>query len=225
MTRKLLDTIEITTGNTVEYSVIWLHGLGASGHDFEPIIPELNLLKRPGVRFLFPHAPVRPIKVNGGASMRGWYDITSMDFDERSDDVEGIEDSRIAISDLIENEKSRGIAVSNIILAGFSQGGAIALYTGLTYPEKLGGIVALSTYLPLQSEITSKISEENKTIPVLMAHGSADEVIALRHAARSQQFIEALGIDIEWHTFPMGHSVNIDEIKKIELWFKRLFGM
>lgn len=225
MTRKLLDTIEITTGNTVEYSVIWLHGLGASGHDFEPIVPELNLLNRPGVRFLFPHAPVRPITVNGGASMRAWYDITSLEFDQRSVDSDGIEDSRTAINDLIENEINRGIDPSHIVLAGFSQGGAIALYTGLTHNKKLGGIVALSTYFPMQFEAAEHLTEERKTIPIIMAHGTADDIIALHYAEQSQQFMIKHGLDVEWHTFAMGHTVNGDEIQKIELWFKRLFGM
>ena len=225
MTRKLLDTIELTTGNTVEYSVIWMHGLGASGHDFEPIVPELHLLKRPGVRFLFPHAPVRPITVNGGASMRGWYDITSLEFSDRTQDVTGISESREAINDLIANEISKGIPASNIILAGFSQGGAIALYTGMTYPEKLGGIVALSTYFPMQETAQQTLTDAQKTIPVFMAHGLADDVINLRYAEQSHEFMKENGIDVEWHTFPIGHSVSSDEIKKIELWFKLLFGM
>lgn len=225
MSRKLLDTIEITTGNTVEYSVIWLHGLGASGHDFEPIVPELDLLKRPGVRFLFPHAPVRPITVNGGASMRAWYDITSLEFDQESVDADGIEESRTAVNDLIENEVSRGIAHSNIILAGFSQGGAIALYAGLTHAEKLGGIVALSTYFPLQASARESLTDDRKTIPIIMAHGTFDDIIALHYAEQSYQFMLEHGLDVEWHKFAMGHTVNADEIKKIELWFKRLFGM
>lgn len=225
MTRKLLDTIELTTGNTVEYSVIWMHGLGASGHDFEPIVPELHLLKRPGVRFLFPHAPVRPITVNGGASMRGWYDITSLEFSDRTQDVAGITESREAINDLIANEISKGIPASNIILAGFSQGGAIALYTGMTYPEKLGGIVALSTYFPMQETAQQTLTDAQKTIPVFMAHGQADDVINLRYAEQSHEFMKENGINVEWHTFPIGHSVSSDEINKIEVWFKLLFGM
>lgn len=225
MTRKLLDTIEITTGNTVEYSVIWLHGLGASGHDFEPIVPELHLLKRPGVRFLFPHAPVRPITVNGGASMRGWYDITSLDFNEREQDKAGLTESRQAVLDLIDNEISRGIKASNIILAGFSQGGAVALYTGMTHAEKLGGIVALSTYLPLQGECATTMTENNTSVPVFMAHGINDDVINLRYAEDSKAFLEARGVEVEWHDYPIGHSVSTEEITHIETWFKLLFGM
>ncbi len=225
MSRKLLDKIEVTTGDTIEYCVIWLHGLGASGHDFEPVVPELKLLQRPGVRFMFPHAPVRPITVNGGASMRGWYDITSMDFDQREQDAAGTEDSAEAIRALIEDQIEQGIPAQNIILAGFSQGGAIALYTALTYPEKLGGILALSTYLPLHDIVTEKLSAANKNIPILMAHGTVDDVIDIRHAHDSKEALSRLGIDVEWYDYPIAHSVSLEEIEQVSQWFKRLFGM
>lgn len=225
MTRKLLDTIEITTGNTTEYSVIWLHGLGASGHDFEPIVPELNLLKRPGVRFVFPHAPVRPITINGGASMRGWYDITSPDFDHREQDVEGTLASFDAVDDLIQNEISQGVAAENIILAGFSQGGAIALFTALTHELKLGGVLALSTYLPLQDTVLEKRQSQARSIPIMMAHGSHDDVISISHAQQSRDFMQRNGIEVEWYEYPIAHSVSTEEIDQMSLWFKRLFGM
>ncbi|MBX2825131.1 MAG: alpha/beta fold hydrolase [Gammaproteobacteria bacterium] len=225
MTRKLLDKIEITTGDTIDYCVIWLHGLGASGHDFEPVVPELHLLQRPGVRFIFPHAPVRPITINGGASMRGWYDITSLDFDQREQDIDGTEDSAIAVRDLINDQIAQGVPAEHIILAGFSQGGAVALYTALTHTEKLGGVLALSTYLPLHVQVREKLSAVNTGMPILMAHGTADDVINIRHAESSREVLKQLGIDVEWHAYPIAHSVSLDEIEEVSRWLKRLFGM
>ena len=225
MTRKLLDCIEIATAEQCEYTVIWLHGLGASGHDFEPIVPELKLLQRPGVRFLFPHAPVRPISVNGGAAMRAWYDISSIDFEEREQDAEGIRESASAIVDLIENEIERGVPARNVTLAGFSQGGAIALYTGLTTDHRLGGILALSCYLPLQSDVLPDLDAPHRKVPVFMAHGSADEVVQLRYGERSRAALEASGVPLEWHVYPIPHSVSADEVADIAVWLKRQFGM
>ncbi len=225
MSQKLLDCIEIATAEQVEYTVIWLHGLGASGHDFEPIVPELTLLQRPGVRFLFPHAPIRPITINNGAAMRGWYDITSLDFGSRAQDTDGIKESAALIHDLIENEISRGIPASNIILAGFSQGGAIALYAGLTGQHKLCGVMALSTYMPIQDEALPAITAEHLSTPVFMAHGEMDEVIQIQHAIQSKEALEASNVIIEWHAYPMPHSVSPDEIADISIWLKRQLGM
>ena len=226
MTRKLLDCIEIATAEQCEYSVIWLHGLGASGHDFEPIVPELHLLQRPGVRFLFPHAPVRPITVNGGAAMRAWYDITSIDFEERQQDGEGMRESARAVADLIEHEIERGVPASRITLAGFSQGGALALYAGLSGEHRLGGILALSCYLPLQSDVLPKLGEGHAAeIPVFMAHGLADEVVQLRYGEQSRAALEASGVPLEWRTYPISHSVSADEVADISAWLKRQFGM
>ncbi|MFK7856479.1 MAG: alpha/beta hydrolase [Granulosicoccus sp.] len=225
MTQKLLDCIEITTAEQCEYTVIWLHGLGASGHDFEPIVPELQLLQRPGVRFLFPHAPVRPITVNGGAAMRAWYDITSLDFGSRSQDIQGIQESATHISALIDNEISKGIAASNIILAGFSQGGAIALYAGLTGEHALGGILALSTYLPVQEQVLSTLRQDASSLPIFMAHGLQDEVIQIQHAEQSKEVLEQQQLSLEWHTYPMPHSVSADEVRDISEWLRRQFGM
>ena len=225
MTRKLLDCIEITTAEQCDYSVIWLHGLGASGHDFEPIVPELHLLQRPGIRFLFPHAPVRPITVNGGAAMRAWYDISSIDFEEREQDGDGIRDSAAAVSDLIEHEIERGVPASRITLAGFSQGGAMALYCGLAGPHRLGGILALSCYLPLQSDVLPKLGGAHRDVPVFMAHGTADEVVQLRYGEQSRAALEASGVPLEWHTYPISHSVSADEVADISAWLKRQFGM
>ena len=225
MTRKLLDCIEIATAEQCDYSVIWLHGLGASGHDFEPIVPELHLLQRPGVRFLFPHAPVRPITVNGGAAMRAWYDISSVDFEEREQDSTGIRESAAAIVDLIEHEIERGVPASRITLAGFSQGGAIALYTGLTSSHRLGGILALSCYLPMQSDVLPGIGESHQSVPVFMAHGLSDEVVQLRYGEQSRAVLEASGVPLEWHTYPISHSVSAEEVGDISAWLKRQFGM
>lgn len=222
---KPLDKIEITTGESQEYTVIWLHGLGASGHDFEPLVPELGLLSRPGVRFLFPHAPVRPITINGGAAMRGWYDITSLDFEQREQDVDGTMESAQLIIDLIEAEISRGIDSRNILLAGFSQGGAIALYTALTYDKPLAGILALSTYLPLADRVMDTLSDANKNIPVFMAHGRSDETIRLEYAESSRTALENSGIAVEWHTYAMAHSVSAEEVSDISIWLKKLLGM
>lgn len=225
MTQKLLDCIEITTAEQCEYTVIWLHGLGASGHDFEPIVPELQLLQRPGVRFLFPHAPVRPITINGSAAMRGWYDITSLDFGSRIQDLQGIQESAAHVSALIDNEISKGIAAGNIILAGFSQGGAIALYSGLTGEHKPGGILALSTYLPVQEQVLSALRPDASSIPIFMAHGLQDDVIQIQHAEQSKQVLEQQQLLLEWHTYSMPHSVSADEVRDISEWLKRQFGM
>lgn len=225
MSQKLLDSIEITTAEHCEYTVIWLHGLGASGHDFEPIVPELQLLQRPGVRFLFPHAPVRPISVNGGAAMRGWYDINSLDFGSRQQDSAGIRESASLISDLIDHEISRGIPASRITLAGFSQGGAIALYAGLTGKHKLGGILALSTYMPVQDDALPLITEDHREIPVFMAHGEFDDVIQIRYAEQSRDALQTHEVTVEWHQYAIAHSVSADEVADVSAWLKRQFGM
>ncbi|MBX2835536.1 MAG: alpha/beta fold hydrolase [Gammaproteobacteria bacterium] len=224
MAQKSLDCIEIETGDSVEYSVIWLHGLGASGHDFEPLIPELHLLKRPGVRFVFPHAPIRPITINNGAAMRGWFDITSLNFEQREVDKEGIQQSSEAVMELIANEISRGIRVENIVLAGFSQGGAIALQTAITCEHQVGGVIALSTYLP-NAEILSTMDESRRSLDVFMAHGTQDDVIRILFAERSLEALRTAGIEPEWHTYEMSHSVSGEEVADLEIWLKRKFGM
>jgi len=222
---KLLEFIEIQTDENVEYSIIWMHGLGASGHDFEPIVPELKLSGRPGVRFLFPHAPIRPITVNGGAAMRAWYDINSLDFEAREQDNDGIGESVIAIDELIQHEIDRGIQESNIVLAGFSQGGAIALKAGLTLPRKIAGIVALSTYLPMSEMELNEVEDSKLSMPIFMAHGDADDVIQMSVGEKSQAMLKTRGASIEWHTYSMPHSVSMDEVNELSVWFKRLFGM
>jgi phospholipase/carboxylesterase len=225
MTNKLLEFIEIETSETIEYSVIWLHGLGASGHDFEPIVPELKFPQRPGVRFIFPHAPIRPITVNGGASMRAWYDIDSLDFDSRQQDDVGIAQSVSEVHDLIDNEIQRGIAENNILLAGFSQGGAIALQAGLTLDKPIAGIVALSTYLPMLQDAVDTIADEKLRTPIFMAHGALDDVIPVSIATASRDMLNARGAVVEWHEYDIPHSVSMEEVEALSTWFKRLFGM
>lgn len=224
MPQNLLESIEINTAEHCDYAVIWLHGLGASGNDFEPVVPELQLPASPGVRFVFPHAPVRPITINGGAVMRGWYDITSLDFGSRQQDHAGIKDSATHVNALIEAEIENGIAPQKIILAGFSQGGAIALYTGLTSSYELGGIMALSTYLPIQQETFAAITEHALKLPVFMAHGQFDDVIQIQHAEQSRDVMQEKGIAIEWHQYPMAHSVSAEQIRDIATWLKRQIG-
>lgn len=222
---KLLEFIEIETGENIEFSVIWLHGLGASGHDFEPIVPELKLLSRPGVRFLFPHAPIRPVTINGGAAMRAWFDIDSLNFEARQQDNEGIAASVALIDDLIAAEIDRGISESNILIAGFSQGGAIALQAGLTLPRKFGGIIALSSYLPMTTADVEKLDEAKLAIPIFMAHGTIDEVIRVEYAEQSRDKLQARKANIEWHKYDIAHSVSNEEVDDLSNWFRRLFGM
>jgi len=222
---KLLEFIEIETGENIEFSVIWLHGLGASGHDFEPIVPELKLLSRPGIRFLFPHAPIRPVTINGGAAMRAWFDIDSLNFEARNQDNEGIAASVALIDELITAEIDRGISESNILIAGFSQGGAIALQAGLTLPRKMGGTIALSSYLPMTTGELETISSDKLQTPIFMAHGAIDEVIRVEYAERSRDKLQARDANIEWHKYDIAHSVSNEEVDDLSLWFKRLFGM
>lgn len=224
MAQKSLDCIEIETADPVEYSVIWMHGLGASGHDFEPLVPELHLLNRPGVRFVFPHAPIRPITINAGAAMRGWFDITSLNFEDRTVDQEGIEASSSAVCDLIDAEIARGIPVENIVLAGFSQGGAVALHAAITGKYLVGGVIALSTYLPMKDTLLS-MEENRKSLDIFFAHGTGDDVIKLQFAEQSVEALKANGINPEWHTYDMSHSVSGDEVADLEIWLKRKFGM
>ena len=217
----LLPAVEIVTGDSPQLAVIWLHGLGADGHDFEPIVPELRL--RFPVRFVFPHAPVRPITVNGGMEMRGWYDIVGFGVNMR-EDAAGIRESCAAVTRLIDREVARGIPPSCIVLAGFSQGGAVALHTALREPRALGGVLALSTYLPLGETLPAERSAANRSTPIFMAHGSADPLLPLALAESSRRTLEALGYAVDWHVYPMPHSVSMDEIADIAAWLKARIG-
>jgi phospholipase/carboxylesterase len=212
----LLETLEIETGASPRAGVIWLHGLGADGHDFEPIVPELDLPKSTAVRFTFPHAPVRPVTINGGARMRAWYDVTG----DGQQDAAGIRASQAHVEALIARELARGIPARAVVLAGFSQGGAMALHTGLRHPARLAGVVALSSYLPLPETLEQEMSQANRDVPIFMAHGTQDPLIPLSWAMRSRDRLAALGYAVEWHEYPMPHSVCAEEIADIGHWFR-----
>lgn len=211
----LLETVEIETGPTPRAAVVWLHGLGADGNDFVPLVPELELAVP--TRFVFPHAPVRPVTINGGMPMRAWYDIRGFDARAREDEA-GLNASAAQIAALLEREIARGIASADIVLAGFSQGGALALYWGLRAPQPLGGILALSTYLPLAAALAAQASVANAAVPVFMAHGDADPIVPLELALGSAHALEAAGYALEWHRYPMGHAVCPDEIRDLNRW-------
>jgi len=221
---KLLDSIEIETGKNPGASVIWMHGLGADGNDFVPIVGELGLGGGPAVRFVFPHAPMRPVTINNGFVMRAWYDVSFGDLEgkSRQADERGVRESQAQINALIEREEKRGVPASNILLAGFSQGGAVALHTGLRHPRQLAGVMALSTYLPLAESLPSEGSAVNKSTPVFMAHGMFDNVVPLVMGAGSMTFLAGLGYAVEWHQYPMQHSVCPEEIRDIGAWLRKI---
>ncbi|MBK8068570.1 MAG: carboxylesterase [Rhodanobacteraceae bacterium] len=221
----LLETIETETGTQPQFAVIWLHGLGADAHDFEPIVPELVGRQWPALRFVFPNAPVRPITVNGGMRMRGWYDIGGVDIAHKQDEV-GVRGSVAAIELLIARENARGIPSERIILAGFSQGGAITLAAGLRRREPLLGLVALSTYLPLHETFPGEAAPESAGVPIFMGHGRFDPVVPESLGAMSRDWIRALGNPVEWKSYPMPHSVCAEEIRDLSRWFEsRLSGV
>ena len=210
-----MEAIEIQTASKPAASIIWLHGLGADGHDFEPIVPELKLAKP--VRFVFPHAPVRPVTINQGMRMRAWYDI--LQFGGGPEDDAGIRASQRMMEQLI---KQQPVPVNRVVMAGFSQGGAIALQTALRYPERLAGVLALSAYLPQAASLQSERSPANQGIPIFMAHGRYDDIIPLRRAEESRKLLEAAGYPVEWHEYPMPHAVCAEEIADIAAFLARI---
>jgi phospholipase/carboxylesterase len=214
MTATPLTTVEIEPTGAARSSVIWMHGLGADAHDFEPIVPELRLPVELGIRFVFPNAPIRPVTVNGGMRMRAWYDVLSMDL-PRQEDPDGVYASEQAIYDLLEREKKRGVPAERIVLAGFSQGGAMALHTALRYPDRLAGILALSCYLPLADRLRAERRPANQHTPVFMAHGDYDAVIQMRYGQQSAELLESLDYRVEWQDYGMGHEVCWQEIRDI----------
>ncbi|TAK38628.1 MAG: alpha/beta fold hydrolase [Betaproteobacteria bacterium] len=214
------ESIERETGARPDAAVIWLHGLGADGHDFEPLVPMLGLPARLALRFVFPHAPQRPVTINMGLRMRAWYDVVSLGGGE--EDAAGIRASQGLLEALIAREKTRGIEARRIVLAGFSQGGAIALQTGLRHAERLAGILALSTWLPLAATLEAERHVINRDLPIFMAHGTHDEMIALERAAQSRARLEALGYAPEWHQYPMGHAVCPEEVAAIAAWLAKV---
>ena len=217
-----LETIETESGPQPTATVILLHGLGADGHDFEPIVPELQLPESLPIRFVFPHAPERPVTINGGMRMRAWYDIVTLDGSQP--DVESIEASSALVRQLVAREIERGIPASRIVLAGFSQGGAIALHTALRYPERLAGVLALSTYLPLADRVPDERSEANLGLPIFMAHGTYDGMIRIDIAEYSSNQLAWFGYPVEWHTYPIQHAVNHQEIADIGQWLSDQLG-
>ncbi|WP_192886142.1 alpha/beta hydrolase [Xanthomonas campestris] len=218
----MLDVIERETGPNPQWAVIWLHGLGADGSDFAPMVPELVRPQWPALRFVFPHAPIRPITINNGVRMRGWYDIVGMDFAQRADKV-GIAESVAQIEALIANEQARGIAPERILLAGFSQGGAVTLAVGLQRRVPLAGLIAMSTYLPDPAAAASQLQLGALAQPLFMAHGSADPVVPYRAGEQSAQALQALGFTLEWHSYPMGHQVCVEEIDALRDWMQARF--
>jgi phospholipase/carboxylesterase len=214
-----VDGIELSWGKDPRLSIIWLHGLGADGHDFEPIVAELDLGF--AARFVFPHAPVRPVTINGGLPMRAWFDILAFDRSAHWDE-DGIRASADAVRALVRREVERGVPSRRIVLAGFSQGGAIALHTGLREPQPLAGLLALSSFLPLGEKLADEKSAANTTTPIMMAHGDADPVITLDAAQAGRRRLEAEGYAVDWRVYPMPHSVCAPEIRDIAAWLTRL---
>jgi phospholipase/carboxylesterase len=213
-----LDAIEIETARNPSASIIWLHGLGADGNDFAPIVPALKVPA--AIRFVFPHAPVQPVTINGGMRMRAWYDV--IDGAIRREDEGGVRASQALIEALMARERQRGTAASRLVLAGFSQGGAIALQTGLRHSEHLAGIMALSTYLPIADQFAAEASTANRDVPIFMAHGSDDPVIPLARAEQSRGLLQSLGYKVEWREYPMQHSVCPEEVGDISAWLGKV---
>ncbi len=217
-----IQHIELTTGNNPKGTVIWMHGLGADCWDFVPIVKELGLPESLPLRFIFPQAPMRPITINNGHVMPGWYDISMQDIARKPDEA-GVRESQTAIDQLIERELTRGIASEEIILAGFSQGGAIALQTGLRNKYELGGIMALSTYLTLSDSLAKEKTIVNANIPILMAHGTQDPIVPLALAKSSRDALAQQNYQVEWREYPMQHSVCADEVEVISVWLQKRF--
>ena len=219
----LLETVEQETGPNPQWAVIWLHGLGADGHDFAPIVPELVRPGWPALRFVFPHAPVRPVTINNGMRMRAWYDIVGMDFPTRADS-HGVNQSVTQANALIEREQARGIPAHRILLAGFSQGGAIALAAGVRRTTPLAGLIALSTYLPDAQAATAEKADAATSQPVFMAHGGSDPVIPMMYAEQSADLLKTFGFNVEWHRYPMAHQVCAEELSDLGNWMAQRFS-
>jgi phospholipase/carboxylesterase len=217
----MLETIEIETAAKPNATVIWLHGLGADGHDFEPIVPEIVRRGERAWRFVFPNAPVRPVTINGGMTMRAWYDLKGLDR-RAAEDAAGFRDTDTQIRQLIAREGERGIPMNRIVLAGFSQGGAVSLYTVPRLPEKLAGVMALSCYLPRESSFSDERAPANDATPIFMAHGQWDNVLAMSLGVMSRDFLRAQGYAVEWHEYPMAHAVCAAEIADIREFLLRV---
>jgi phospholipase/carboxylesterase len=213
----MLETVELETGGKPVGSVIWLHGLGADGHDFEPIVPELRLPPELPLRFIFPHAPVRPVTLHNGYPMRAWFDIVKIGPNQPRD-LTGMQASQASVEVLIAREQERGIPAARIVVAGFSQGGAVALYSGLQHPAKLAGIMALSTYLPLGEGMDFSIAPANTLTPIFYGHGTQDPVVPLQLGEYTRNWLTSQGCMVSWHSYAMPHSVSAEEITHIRAW-------
>ncbi|HET6725432.1 MAG TPA: alpha/beta fold hydrolase [Gammaproteobacteria bacterium] len=212
-----LNAVEVNPAGEARHTIIWLHGLGADGHDFEPLVPELRLPDELAVRFVFPHAPVRPVTLNGGMPMRAWFDLTALDRTTRLD-FDGLHASQQLVHDLIARENDRGVPTERIVLAGFSQGGAVALHTAPRYPQRLAGLIALSTFSLTNGSLAADASTANRDLPVFMAHGRADPVVAPTLGATSRDALIAAGYEVDWHEYDMPHAVCPDEVADLRKW-------
>ena len=219
----LLEAIEIETAPKPDAAVIWMHGLGADGHDFEPIVPELRLPAATRVRFVFPHAPLRPVTINQGHVMRAWYDVRALAGVRREDEA-GVRQSARQIEALLARERQRGIVPGRLVIAGFSQGGAMALHVGLRHPDRLAGILALSCYLPLANAVDTELAPANRDVPIFWAHGLHDPMIPQAMAEQGRAQLGALGYRIDWHQYPIPHSVSAEEIADVARWLERVLA-
>jgi len=220
---ELLEHVTIDTADNPEISVIWLHGLGADGNDFVPIVRELDLSGLPGIRFIFPHARQIPVTVNGGYVMRAWYDITGAELVRREDE-NGLRASQLEVEAFIAREKARGVPASRIVLAGFSQGCAMTIQAGLRHPEQLAGLLCLSGYVPLSSKLPTERSDVALSTPIFMAHGRHDNVVPFNRAEMSRDLLVSMGCQVEWHEYAMQHSVCLEEVQAISAWLKKVLG-
>ena len=219
----LLESLEIETAPDPDAAVIWMHGLGADGHDFEPIVPELGLPATTRIRFVFPNAPLRPVTINQGHVMRAWYDIRALAGVRREDEA-GVRPSARQVEALLARERQRGIAPGRLVIAGFSQGGAMALHVGLRYPDRLAGILALSCYLPLASALDAELAPANRDVPIFWAHGQHDPMIPQAMAEQGRAQLGELGYQIDWHQYPIPHSVSAEEIADVARWLGRVLA-
>ena len=218
---KALETVTVETGPHPAYTIIWMHGLGADGHDFEPLVPELLDGGMPALRFVFPHAPVRPVTINNGYAMRAWYDIAGIDR-RSAPDIKGIGESADAIGGLIHREHARGIDSDHILLAGFSQGGAMALHIATRHPDRFAGVIGLSCYLPLAQDLAKSRNGANQLTPIFMAHGAQDPVVPFAMGEESRHLLEAAGYSVDWHSYPMPHSLCEPEVADLRSWLARV---
>jgi phospholipase/carboxylesterase len=218
-TNESAESVVLEPGSPADAAVIWLHGLGADGHDFVPIVEELRLPPTMAVRFIFPHARPRPVTINNGFVMRAWYDITGLGPDRKEDDA-GIRESAAVVRGYIEQENAKGVASERIVIAGFSQGGAIALQAALRHPQRLAGVMALSTYLPLRDTVAAEATPANRDVPILMCHGLRDQMVPATLGKASRDLLQSLGYSIEWQAYPMEHQVCMEEVLDISKWLQ-----